>query len=175
MFEEMVARPLRPAVRVGLIAFLELNQDDYPSFFTAVANNSPSSRSTSAFNTPFECSADQRPAIIREVMRSRSLYLYPAGSCYQTCARLAGGELAFRHPMIATRTAPNRAPPIAGKTLQGEGLNHHAIGRAAIVQKPDETPPHRHAGDKALGAVDRIERRTGRRTWRRAARPNGSP
>src|ERR1700730_14079667 len=59
--------------------------------------------------------------------------------------------------MIATRTAPNRAPSIAGKTLPGEGLNHHAIGRATIVQKPDETPPHRHSGDKALGAVDRIE------------------
>src|SRR3984893_12303860 len=59
--------------------------------------------------------------------------------------------------MIATRTAPNRAPSIAGKTLPGEGLNHHAIGWATIVQKPDETPPHRHAGDKALGAVDRIE------------------
>jgi hypothetical protein len=58
---------------------------------------------------------------------------------------------------VEAGTAPCGGAPVADKSLARERLTHHAVNGGAIVREADQRAPRRHAGDKALGAVDRIE------------------
>ena len=50
-----------------------------------------------------------------------------------------------------------RHPAVAGETLAGERLVHHAIDRNALAGQANERAPDRDAGDEGAGAVDRVE------------------
>ena len=73
--------------------------------------------------------------------------------------RGAGALLQAALDLLAVEAgaAPCGGAAIADKSLARERLPHHAVNGGAIMGEADQRAPCRHAGDKALGAVDRIE------------------